>query len=146
MVAIVLVSIKVDTAKIKLDINYMKSKKDLNFWEARELVYKVGDKSASAYLVLDGSAEIISTDGIKLNSFGPNELFGEASLVLQSDRTVSVWAGPSGLTAKVIGSVSLKRRLQKDLFLSALVRKLETRLIEANKIIDALSKKTKKTK
>jgi CRP-like cAMP-binding protein len=146
MAAIVLVSIKVDTAKIKLDINYMKSKKDLNFWEARELVYKVGDKSASAYLVLDGSAEIISTDGIKLNSFGPNELFGEASLVLQSDRTVSVWAGPSGLTAKVIGSVSLKRRLQKDLFLSALVRKLETRLIEANKIIDALSKKTKKTK
>jgi CRP-like cAMP-binding protein len=146
MVAIVLVSIKVDTDKIKLDINYMKSKKDLNFWEARELVYKVGDKSASAYLVLDGSAEIISTDGIKLNSFGPNELFGEASLVLQSDRTVSVWAGPSGLTAKVIGSVSLKRRLQKDLFLSALVRKLETRLIEANKIIDALSKKTKKTK
>jgi CRP-like cAMP-binding protein len=146
MVAIVLVSIKVDTAKIKLDINYMKSKKDLNFWEARELVYKVGDKSASAYLVLDGSAEIISTDGIKLNSFGPNELFGEASLVLQSDRTVSVWAGPSGLTAKVIGSVSLKRRLQKDLFLSALVRKLETRLIEANKIIDALSKKIKKTK
>ena len=146
MVAIVLVSIKVDTAKIKLDINYMKSNKDLNFWEARELVYKVGDKSASAYLVLDGSAEIISTEGIKLNSFGPNELFGEASLVLQSDRTVSVWAGPSGLTAKVIGSVSLKRRLQKDLFLSALVRKLETRLIEANKIIDALSKKIKKTK
>jgi CRP-like cAMP-binding protein len=146
MVAIVLVSIKVDTDKIKLDINYMKSKKDLNFWEARELVYKVGDKSASAYLVLDGSAEIISNDGMKLNSFGPNELFGEASLVLQSDRTVSVWAGPSGLTAKVIGSVSLKRRLQKDLFLSALVRKLETRLIEANKIIDALSKKTKKTK
>ena len=146
MVAIVLVSIKVDTAKIKLDINYMKSKKDLNFWEASELVYKVGDQSESAYLVLDGSAEIISTDGIKLNSFGPNELFGEASLVLQSDRTVSVWAGPSGLTAKVIGSVSLKRRLQKDLFLSALVRKLETRLIEANKIIDALSKKTKKTK
>jgi CRP-like cAMP-binding protein len=146
MVAIVLVSIKVDTDKIKLDINYMKSKKDLNFWEARELVYKVGDKSTSAYLVLDGSAEIISNDGMKLNSFGPNELFGEASLVLQSDRTVSVWAGPSGLTAKVIGSVSLKRRLQKDLFLSALVRKLETRLIEANKIIDALSKKIKKTK
>ena len=136
--------IPVDTAKTKSDINYMKSKKDLNFWEAKELVYKAGDKSASAYLVLDGSAEIISADGIKLNSFGPNELFGEASLVLQSDRTVSVRAGPSGLTAKVIGSASLKRRLQKDLFLSALVRKLETRLIEANRIIDALSKKTKK--
>ena len=138
--------IQVDNAEIKSDINYMKSKKDLSFWEAKELVYKVGDKSASAYLVLDGSAEIISADGIKLNSFGPNELFGEASLVLQTDRTVSVRAGPSGLTAKVIGSTSLKRRLQKDLFLSALVRKLETRLIEANKIIDSLSKKPKKTK
>ena len=138
--------IQVDNAEIKSDINYMKSKKDLSFWEAKELVYKVGDKSASAYLVLDGSAEIISADGIKLNSFGPNELFGEASLVLQTDRTVSVRAGPSGLTAKVIGSTSLKRRLQKDLFLSALVRKLETRLIEANKIIDSLSKKPRKTK
>ena len=138
--------IPVDNVETKSDRNYMKSKKDLNFWEAKELVYKAGDKSASAYLVLDGSAEIISADGIKLNSFGPNELFGEASLVLQSARTVSVRAGPSGLTAKVIGSTSLKRRLQKDLFLSALVRKLETRLIEANRIIDALSKKTKKTK
>ncbi len=138
--------IPVDNAETKSDRNYMKSKKDLNFWEAKELVYKAGDKSASAYLVLDGSAEIISADGIRLNSFGPNELFGEASLVLQTDRTVSVRAGPSGLTAKVIGSMSLKRRLQKDLFLSALVRKLETRLIEANKIIDSLSKKPRKTK
>ena len=138
--------IPVDNAETKSDRNYMKSKKDLSFWEAKELVYKAGDKSASAYLVLDGSAEIISADGIRLNSFGPNELFGEASLVLQTDRTVSVRAGPSGLTAKVIGSTSLKRRLQKDLFLSALVRKLETRLIEANKIIDSLSKKPRKTK
>ena len=138
--------ITVDNAETKSNRNYMKSKKDLNFWEAKELVYKAGDKSASAYLVLDGSAEIISADGIRLNSFGPNELFGEAYLVLQTDRTVSVRAGPSGLTAKVIGSTSLKRRLQKDLFLSALVRKLETRLIEANKIIDSLSKKPRKTK
>ena len=124
----------------------MKSKKDLSFWEAKELVYKVGDKSASAYLVLDGSAEIISADGIKLNSFGPNELFGEASLVLQSARTVSVRAGPSGLTAKVIGSTSLKRKLQKDLFLSSLVRKLDTRLIASNKLIGSLSTNTTKTK
>ena len=53
----------------------MKSKNDVNFWEPNEIVYKAGDKSASAYLVLDGSAEIISADGVKLNSFGPNELF-----------------------------------------------------------------------
>ena len=124
----------------------MKSKKDINFWDPNELVYKAGDKSVSAYLVLDGSAEIISADGVKLNSFGPNELFGEASLVLKSDRTVSVLAGPSGLSAKVISSANLKKRLQKDIFLSALVRKLETRLIAANQKIDTLSQKTKKAK
>ena len=124
----------------------MKSKKDINFWDPNELVYKAGDKSVSAYLVLDGSAEIISADGVKLNSFGPNELFGEASLVLRSDRTVSVLAGPSGLSAKVISSANLKKRLQKDIFLSALVRKLETRLIAANQKIDTLSQKTKKAK
>ena len=109
-------------------------------------MYKAGDKSVSAYLVLDGSAEIISADGVKLNSFGPNELFGEASLVLESDRTVSVLAGSSGLSAKVISSANLKKRLQKDIFLSALVRKLETRLIAANQKIDTLSQKTKKAK
>jgi len=124
----------------------MKSKKDINFWDPNELVYKAGDKSVSAYLVLDGSAEIISADGVKLNSFGPNELFGEASLVLKSDRTVSVLAGPSGLSAKVISSANLKKRLQKDIFLSALVRKLETRLIAANQKIDTLSQETKKAK
>ena len=124
----------------------MKSKKDINIWDPNEIVYKVGDKSVSAYLVLDGSAEIISADGVKLNSFGPNELFGEASLVLKSDRTVSVVAGPTGLSAKVISSANLRKRLQKDVFLSALVRKLETRLITANQKIDALSQKTKKSK
>ena len=124
----------------------MKSKKDINIWDPNETVYKAGDKSISAYLVLDGSAEIISADGVKLNSFGPNELFGEASLVLKSDRTVSVVAGPSGLSAKVISSANLRKRLQKDVFLSALVRKLETRLIAANQKIDTLSQKTKKSK
>ena len=124
----------------------MKSKKDINIWDPNEIVYKAGDKSVSAYLVLDGSAEIISADGVKLNSFGPNELFGEASLVLKSDRTVSVVAGPSGLSAKVISSTNLIKRLQKDVFLSALVRKLETRLIAANQKIDTLSQKTKKSK
>ena len=124
----------------------MKSKKDINIWDPNEVVYKAGDKSVSAYLVLDGSAEIISADGVKLNSFGPNELFGEASLVLKSVRTVSVVAGPSGLSAKVISSANLKKRLQKDVFLSALVRKLETRLIAANQKIDTLSQKTKKSK
>ena len=124
----------------------MKAKKDINIWDPNEIVYKAGDKSVSAYLVLDGSAEIISADGVKLNSFGPNELFGEASLVLKSDRTVSVVAGPSGLSAKVISSANLRKRLQKDVFLSALVRKLETRLIAANQKIDALSQKNKKSK
>jgi CRP-like cAMP-binding protein len=124
----------------------MKSKKDINIWDPNEIVYKAGDKSISAYLVLDGSAEIISADGVKLNSFGPNELFGEASLVLKSDRTVSVVAGPSGLSAKVISSANLRKRLQKDVFLAALVRKLETRLIAANQKIDTLSQKTKKSK
>ena len=124
----------------------MKSKKDINIWDPNETVYKAGDKSVSAYLVLDGSAEIISADGVKLNLFGPNELFGEASLVLKSDRTVSVVAGPSGLSAKVISSANLRKRLQKDVFLAALVRKLETRLIAANQKIDTLSQKTKKSK
>ena len=131
---------------VEADPNLMKSKKDINIWDPNEIVYKAGDKSISAYLVLDGSAEIISADGVKLNSFGPNELFGEASLVLKSDRTVSVVAGPSGLSAKVISSANLRKRLQKDLFLSALVRKLETRLIAANQKIDTLSQKTKKSK
>ena len=119
----------------------MKSKKDVYFWEPNESVYKAGDKSASAYLVIEGSAEISSIDGVKLDSFGPNELFGEASLVLKSDRTVNVMAGKSGLTARAISSENLAKRLQKDVFLSALVRKLETRLKEANKIIDTLSRK-----
>ena len=131
---------------MEADPNLMKSKKDINIWDPNEIVYKAGDKSVSAYLVLDGSAEIISADGVKLNSFGPNELFGEASLVLKSDRTVSVVAGPSGLSAKVISSANLRKRLQKDLFLSALVRKLETRLIAANQKIDTLSQKTKNSK
>ena len=117
----------------------MKSKKDINIWDPNEIVYKAGDKSVSAYLVLDGSAEIISADGVKLNSFGPNELFGEASLVLKSDRTVSVVAGPSGLSAKVISSANLRKRLKK-----ALKAKIVRGFLIDNKEFDFLRKLKKK--
>ena len=40
MFATAMALIPVYTAKTKSDINYMKSKKDLNFWEARNLYIK----------------------------------------------------------------------------------------------------------
>ena len=85
-----------------------------------------------SYLVLEGNVEIVSPGGLHLSSIGSNELFGEASFILRKNRTITAIAGENGVTARLIKSDHLIAKLNQDIFLSALVRKLETRLSNSN--------------
>ena len=63
---------------------------------------------------------------------GQGELFGEASFILGTKRSTTVIAGSNGLKAKLIPPRHILQKLEKDVFLNALVRKLEKRLDSSN--------------
>ena len=66
-------------------------------------------------------------------------MFGEASFILGKNRTVTAVAGEDGLTARLIKSDHLIAKLKQDIFLSALVRKLEARLSNSNEKSEVLA-------
>ena len=117
----------------------MKLANDIGVWEPNELIYSASDLPAYSYLVLEGQAQIVSPSGLRLSSIGYNELFGEASFILGKNRTVTAIAGEDGLTARLIKSDHLIAKLNQDIFLSALVRKLEVRLSNSNEKSDILA-------
>ena len=117
----------------------MKLENDIGVWEPNELVYSASDLPTYSYLVIEGQAKIVSPSGLLLSSIGYNELFGEASFILGKNRTVTAIAGEDGLTARLIKSDHLIAKLKQDLFLSALVRKLEARLSNSNEKSEVLA-------
>ena len=74
----------------------MIEKGDICIWSPDEIVYSAGDISKEAYLVMEGAVRIFSVDNLLLNRLGPDELFGETSLILDECRSVNAIAGSSG--------------------------------------------------
>ena len=51
-------------------------------WEAGEVIYRAGDPSNEAFLIMEGSVQIFTSEGLLLNRIGTNEILGETSLLL----------------------------------------------------------------
>ena len=102
-------------------------------WGPDEIVYSAGDISKEAYLVMEGAVGIFSVDNLLLNRLGPDELFGETSLILDECRSVNAVAGSSGLTARKVPQTYLGNMLNADPVLGAFLRKTQNRLIESNR-------------
>ena len=105
---------------------------DIGIWSANENVYNAGTPPEFNYLVIEGSAQIRAPNGFYLGNVGQGELFGEASFILGTKRSTTVVAGSNGLRAKLIPPRHILQKLEKDVFLNALVRKLEKRLDSSN--------------
>lgn len=110
-------------------------------WPAGEVIYKVGDHPNCAYLVVEGAVVIESAEGLKLNEIGPREIFGEASILIGSKRTVTAKAGKSGVTAAKITRDYLSQIFSENPLLSAVLRKIEMRLIDSNRQSEFLAGK-----
>ena len=111
----------------------MEKNDDIGTWSANETVYSAGSPPEFNYLVIEGSVQIRAPNGHYLGHVGQGELFGEASFILGTKRSTTVIAGSNGLKAKFIPPKHILQKLEKDVFLNALVRKLEKRLDASNK-------------
>ena len=108
-------------------------------WQPHEEIYKVGDAPSGAYLIVSGYVYLYTSGGLKLNRLGVNEIFGDASLILKKNRTVTAIAGEHEvhalfLPAKVIGDFMAKNKV-----IGALIRKTNIRLIDSNLQSEELS-------
>ena len=110
----------------------MEKNDDIGVWSANETIYSAGSAPALNYLVIQGDAKITAPNGYYLGDVGQGEFFGEASFILGTKRSTTVIAGSQGLKAKLISPQYLLQKLEKDVFLNALVRKLEKRLDASN--------------
>ena len=110
----------------------MIEKGDICIWGPDEIVYSAGDISKEAYLVMEGAVRIFSVDNLLLNRLGPDELFGETSLILDECRSVNAVAGSSGLTARKVPKTCIGNMLYADPVLGAFLRKTQHRLIDSN--------------
>tara|TARA_B100000686_G_C16766618_1_gene962255 strand:+ start:1023 stop:1589 length:567 start_codon:yes stop_codon:yes gene_type:complete len=110
-------------------------------WSAGETIYKVGENPDCAYLVVEGNVIIESPEGLKLNEIGPREIFGEASILIGSKRTVTAKAGTSGVKAAKITHDYLSQIFSENPLLSAVLRKIEMRLIDSNRQSEFLARK-----
>ena len=111
----------------------MIEKDDACIWAPNEVVYSAGEISTEAFLVVDGSVKIFSVDNLLLNKLGPDEIFGETSLILDECRSVNAVAGPAGLTARKVPKTYITGMIKADPVLGALLRKTQHRLIDSNR-------------
>ena len=122
----------------------MIDKDDVCIWNPEEIVYSVGDMLNEAYLVLEGSVRILSSDNLLLNRVGLDELFNETSLMLGEDRSVNAIAGPAGLTARKVPKTYISNILNNDPVLGAFLRNTQLQLMDSNEQSMELANELKK--
>jgi CRP-like cAMP-binding protein len=74
-------------------INLFKSEKsNVAFFEAGEIVMKIGDKGDCMYVVQEGQLEVHAADGSLVETVGPGGIVGEMALVDDAPRSATVVA------------------------------------------------------
>ena len=101
-------------------------------WEAGEVIYRAGDPSNEAFLIMEGSVQIFTSEGLLLNRIGTNEILGETSLLLNVSRTVTAIAALTGAKATRIPRQYFEDIAARDRVTGALIRKSQCRLIDSN--------------
>ena len=128
-----------------------KDKLSIRNWEPNALIYEYNTPSFNAYYIIEGQVDIFTPRGLKLNSIGPSEVFGEASLLLDKKRSVTARAGTSGVKTKLVPKSYITDLQKSSPILSALLRNVQMRLVDSNeqsaryaKDIEKLIKLTRK--
>ena len=109
-----------------------KDKLSTRNWKPNALIYDYDTPSFNAYYIIEGQVDIFTPRGLKLNSIGPSEVFGEASLLLDKKRSVTARAGTSGVKTKLVPKSYITDLQKSSPILSALLRNVQMRLVDSN--------------
>ena len=119
------------------------TQKNIN-WKPYQVIYAAGDDPDGVFLIKEGTVELYTPDGLKLNEISDKEIFGESSIILGTKRTVTAKAGKFPVFASYIPKANFLTLMQKDTALSAIIRKTQLRLIDSNSQSQDLSNEIEK--
>mgnify|MGYP001159219423 FL=1 len=102
-------------------------------WAAGQVIYDFETPSFHCYFIIEGSVNIFSPRGLKLNTIGKSEIFGEASLLLDKKRSVMAKSGDAGVKVLEISKDYLLELQKSSPVLSAILRNVHLRLQDSNK-------------
>ena len=102
-------------------------------WAAGQVIYDFETPSFHCYFIIEGSVNIFSPRGLKLNTIGKSEIFGEASLLLDKKRSVIAKSGDAGVKVLEISKDYLLELQKSSPVLSAILRNVQLRLQDSNK-------------
>ena len=105
--------------------------KNIN-WKPYEVIYSAGEEPNGVYLIKEGTVELYTPEGLKLNDIGESEIFGESSIMLGTKRTVTAKTGKQNVFASFIPKLNFLQLIEKNVALSALIKKTQLRLIDSN--------------
>tara|TARA_S200000501_G_scaffold215436_1_gene202205 strand:+ start:172 stop:639 length:468 start_codon:yes stop_codon:yes gene_type:complete len=105
--------------------------KNMN-WKPYEVIYSAGDEPDGVYLIKEGIVELYTPEGLKLNEISDNEIFGESSIILTTKRTVTAKTGKLNVFASFIPKINFLQLIEKNVALSAIIKKTQLRLIDSN--------------
>ena len=70
-------------------------------WKSGTTIYNFNDPSDFAYFLIDGEIEIISENGNTVGYINQKEVFGEQSILLDTNRTVTAKASKDSVALKI---------------------------------------------
>ena len=101
-------------------------------WSADQVIYDFDTPSFHCYFIIEGGVNIFSPKGLKLNTIGKSEIFGEASLLLGKKRSVIARSGDAGVKVLEISKNYILGLQESSPVLSAILRNAQLRLQDSN--------------
>lgn len=108
--------------------------KEIVYWKKGELIYDIGDKPDSAFIINSGQVEIQSSEGIKVGTIKENEIFGDKACILNLKRSVKAIAFMDTSAIVVSRDILLQAMKNTPVIIKAILRSTYLRLDGANLI------------
>ena len=101
-------------------------------WGPNQVIYDFDTPSFHCYFIIEGSVNIFTPKGLKLNTIGKSEIFGEASLLLGKKRSVIAKSDDAGVKVLEISKNYIVGLQESSPVLSAILRNAQLRLQDSN--------------
>ena len=101
-------------------------------WDPDQVIYDFDTPSFHCYFIIEGGVNIFSPKGLRLNTIGKSEIFGEASLLLGKKRSVIARSGDAGVKVLEISKNYILGLQESSPVLSAILRNVQLRLHDSN--------------
>tara|TARA_X000000368_G_scaffold314474_1_gene252084 strand:+ start:735 stop:1115 length:381 start_codon:yes stop_codon:yes gene_type:complete len=104
-------------------------------WKSGTTIYNFNDQSDFAYFLIDGEIEIISEHGNTVGYINQKEVFGEQSILLDTNRTVTAKASRDSVALKIPKDSLIKELNNCSTLIKAILRSTCIRLTNLDNTI-----------